>query len=133
RAGVASGGVASFVRGDMQALPLRAASLDAVICMWQSFGHFDDAGNRGVLADAARSLRPGGCLLLDVYHRGYYERQQGERRIERYGLGVVERRWMQGNRLHVALRYEYKVGDERPAGVDEFNWRLYTPEELIDD
>ncbi|HEY9225591.1 MAG TPA: class I SAM-dependent methyltransferase [Gemmatimonadaceae bacterium] len=122
---------ASFVRGDMRMLPVRTSALDSVICMWQSFGHFDEIGNRDLLAEMARVVRPGGGLLLDVYHREFYERTQGERRIERYGLRVVEQRWMDGNRLHVGLRYEYKVGDERPVGVDEFDWQLYTPDELI--
>jgi SAM-dependent methyltransferase len=122
---------AAFVRGDIRALPMRTDSLDAVICMWQSFGHFDDAGNRDVLADIARVLRPRGRLVLDIYHRDFYARHQGDRVIERYGLRVAERRWMTAKRLWVELQYDYAVGSERPAGVDEFDWRLYTPDEII--
>ena len=119
-----------FVRGDMKALPVRDGCLDAVICMWQSFGHFDDYTNREVLADMARALRRNGCVLLDVYHREYYRRTQGERQLERYGLRVSEKRWMDGKRLRVTLRYVHQVADDKPAGVDEFDWRLYTPDEL---
>ena len=29
------------------------------------------------------------------------------------------------------LQYDYAARSERPAGLDEFDWRLYTPEEII--
>ena len=131
RGGIPADASASFVRGDIRALPFRAGSLDAVTCMWQSFGHFDDSGNRAVLADIARTLRPRGRFVLDIYHRHFYARAQGDRYIERYGLRVAERRWMTGTRLWVELQYDYGMGSERPVGLDEFDWRLYTPEEII--
>jgi SAM-dependent methyltransferase len=131
RGGVPVDAVASFVRGDIRNLPIQSGVLDAAICMWQSFGHFDDAGNRAVLADVARMLRPRGRVVLDIYHRDFYVRSQGDRVIERYGLRVAERRWVTGTRLWVELQYDYAAGSERPAGLDEFDWRLYTPEEII--
>jgi len=131
RGGVPINASASFVRGDIRALPIRSHSLDAAICMWQSFGHFDDTGNRAVLADVARTLRSRGRFVLDIYHCGFYARAQGDRYIERYGLRVAERRRMSGSRLSVELQYDYAAGSERPAGLDEFDWRLYTPEEII--
>jgi hypothetical protein len=39
---------------------------DAVICMWGSFGYFDDSGDRAQLETFREMLKPGGLLLLDV-------------------------------------------------------------------
>jgi SAM-dependent methyltransferase len=117
------------VRGDMRCLPLRDGALDGVVCFWQSFGHFDDTTNRAVLADVARVLRPGGIVILDVYHRLYHERPRRDRTLELNGLRIVERRAMRGDRLRVSLRYE-DASDGRQVGCDDFEWRLYTPREL---
>ena len=52
------------VRGDMRALPFLAL-FEGVTSFFTSFGYFDDAGNRRVLASIARALLPGGRLFLD--------------------------------------------------------------------
>jgi SAM-dependent methyltransferase len=120
---------ANVIRGDMRALPIVSGTLDAVVCLWQSFGHFDDATNLAVLAEVARVLRPGGRAIFDVYHRLHYERARGERVMEHNGLRIVEQRSIHGDRLRVALRYEI-AADRRVVGTDAFEWRLYTPREL---
>ncbi|HEX4468483.1 MAG TPA: class I SAM-dependent methyltransferase [Gemmatimonadaceae bacterium] len=113
---------ATFVRADMRRLPLDAGSVDAAICMWQSFGHFDAAGNLAVLSELARVLAPNGVLVMDLYHRDAM--REGERVIERNGERVHESRTMRGDRLLVQLRYE-STGD-----ADSFDWRLFTPATL---
>jgi SAM-dependent methyltransferase len=114
----------TFVRGDMRRIPLATTSVDAVLCLWQSFGHFDDAGNTAALTEMARVLRPNGRLLLDLYHREFYGLREGHRLIERDGAKVEEHRTMYGTRLRVHLRYESNGFEE------EFDWRLYTPAEV---
>lgn len=54
-----------FVVGDMRRPPFHAA-FDAVTILGTSFGFFDEAGNRAVLAGAVEALKPGGRLLLDL-------------------------------------------------------------------
>jgi SAM-dependent methyltransferase len=117
------------IRGDMRSLPIRDGALDGVVCFWQTFGHFDDATNRSVLAEIARVLRPGGIAILDIYHRLYYERGLRDRRMEHNGVRIVERRTTHRDRLSVSLRYE-NAADGRQLGTDDFEWRLYTPREL---
>jgi SAM-dependent methyltransferase len=108
----------------MCSLPLADASVDAVICMWQSFGHFDDEGNQHVLHEMARVLTRSGRLILDLYHRDFHAARLGERILERDGLRVRESRAMRGPRLSARLQYE--PGNSE----DQFEWDLYTPEEL---
>jgi SAM-dependent methyltransferase len=132
----AKGSVAEFsdagvIRGDMRHLPIASGALDGVVCMWQSFGHFDDATNLAVLAEVARVLRPGGRVIFDLYHRLYYERMRRDRVMDHNGMRIVEQRSMHRDRLRVALRYEDASHEGRLIGTDEFDWRLYTPRELI--
>jgi SAM-dependent methyltransferase len=51
--------------GDLRELPVDGP-FDAVISWFTSFGYFDDDGNRQVLAEYHRVLRPGGRLLLET-------------------------------------------------------------------
>jgi ubiquinone/menaquinone biosynthesis C-methylase UbiE len=63
RAGAAGhdGAMPCFVRGDALALPVRAGSVDAVVCT-ESFHWYPD--QRQVLDDLARVLRPDGRLVI---------------------------------------------------------------------
>ena len=56
---------ARYIVGDMRRPPLGQA-FDAAIILSASFGFFDEAGNRAVLAGIYRALRPGGRVLLDL-------------------------------------------------------------------
>jgi SAM-dependent methyltransferase len=112
---------ADFVRADMRQLPLETGSVDAAICMWQSFGHLDTEGNEAILGGLARVLLPNGCLVMDLYHLDFHAAHQGERTIERDGERVFESRRMHGDRLRATLRYESSGESE------EFEWQLFTP------
>jgi len=121
------------VLGDMRALPVRSSSLDAIICMWQSFGYFDTHTNRAVLADCVRALRPGGRLIVDLYHRAYYELTVGTRRILRGETEISEIRAVEGERLHVTLTYGGTAGYDAREKTDELDWHLYSADELAAD
>lgn len=70
RANAAVAGVeASFLPGDMRAIPY-VACFDAVINMFTTFGYFDnEAENQAVLEGVARALKPGGRLIMELAHR----------------------------------------------------------------
>lgn len=114
---------AEIVEGDMRSLPIHTEQ-DAVICMWASFGFWDDATNADLVAQMAGPLRAGGRLVLDVFDRRFFEPRQGERERDVNGLVVRERHRVRDQRLHVQL--EYGDSDDR----DSFEWRLYEPDEL---
>lgn len=82
-----------YHHGDMRALPFQAATFDRVLCVFTSFGYFDDDGNRRVLAEAGRVLRPGGRLYVDQYHLlGMVGDWQEALVTERDGHWMIDRR-----------------------------------------
>ncbi len=113
----------SFVHGDMRDLSAHFGGFDAVLCIWQSFGYFDEAENRRVLAAMAGCLRPGGRLVLDLYHREYLAtRPMASRRVVA-GVSVESRAHLTGNRYAVELAYS-------SGGHDRFDWEVFTPPEM---
>jgi SAM-dependent methyltransferase len=113
-----------YLQLDMRCLDELPEVFDAVICLWQSYGYFDAATNTDVLRQIGRRLRPGGRLVLDIYHRGFFARNQGTRRFERDGRTIGETKRLDGDRLTVWLDY----GPDRPP--DTFAWQLFTPDEI---
>ena len=112
-----------FLRHDMRDLASLPGSFDGIICLWQSFGYFDAPTNESVLRSISDKLTGGGRCLLDLYHREFFERNQGTRVFEMQGRTITEEKQMQGERLIVELSYD-------GAGGDRFEWQLYRPEEL---
>jgi SAM-dependent methyltransferase len=61
---------AQFVLGDIRNLPWEE-EFDRAICLFDVLGFFRDEENAAVLAGAARALRPGGVLCVDVRNRDW--------------------------------------------------------------
>lgn len=59
--------------GDLRDLPVDGP-FDAAVCWFTSFGYFDDADNRAVLAEYARVLAPGGRLGIEMIHHDGFVR-----------------------------------------------------------
>ena len=61
-----------FIRGDARATAIRGQSFRVVLILGSSFGYFiDESENRKLLLEAARILKPGGVLLMDLPDREY--------------------------------------------------------------
>jgi SAM-dependent methyltransferase len=120
----ASGDQVFYVQHDMRRLEQLPGTFDGLTCLWQSFGYFDAATNAGILRQIGAKLRPGGRLILDIYHRGFFKRNQGTRSFERAGRTISETKRMDGDRLTVVLDY----GADLPA--DTYAWQLFSPEEI---
>lgn len=62
---------ARFVVADLVAVPLNGP-FDGALIWFNSFGYLHDDGNRDVLAELHRLLRPGGILVVDtIHHDGF--------------------------------------------------------------
>jgi SAM-dependent methyltransferase len=122
--------VGRVVRADMRALPFALASFDAVACLFNSFGYFDDRENARVLDEARGVLRSDARLFLDLMNAGRTratlvpasERALGATRIvERRRLGADDTRVEK----EVVLIDGERVRDRWIESV-----RLYEPAEL---
>jgi SAM-dependent methyltransferase len=119
-----SGNLVTYMQYDMRRLADLPGTFDAIICLWQSFGYFDATGNADILRQINRKLRPGGRLVLDIYHRGFFERNQGTRHFEHTGRAISETKHMDGDRLTVTLDY----GPDLPPDV--YAWQLFSPDAI---
>ena len=114
-----------YVEGDMRDLGEVRGPFDVAMLLWQCFGYFTPEENDAVLSEVASQLRGGGRLVLDLYHREFFDAHQGTGTLERAGRKVVETKSMEGRRLTVHLDYG-------GGKTDTFSWELFTPEELAE-
>ena len=119
-----AGPLVTYLELDMRQLHKLDVSVDAVLCLWQSFGYFDDATNRAIVLQINRLLRPGGRFILDIYNPDFFVRHPGSRIFEHHRTRVSETKQISNNRMLVTLTYV-----NSPL-TDEFDWRLYTLDEI---
>lgn len=113
---------ATFHCLDMRAIGQLGEQFDGVLSLWQSFGYFSPAENDTVLRDTHAVLRPGGRLLIDVFHADYFRNHQGPRSKLPNGVSLLEDRVV-GDRLQSRIRYE--------DGTEEtMDFEIFTPEQL---
>jgi SAM-dependent methyltransferase len=84
RDAAALGVAVDYVHGDMRRLPW-TARFDRVVSWFTAYGYFDDEDNRTVLAEVARSLRPGGRLLVELNNRDWILRNFQPHRVTQLG------------------------------------------------
>jgi SAM-dependent methyltransferase len=125
-----AGSGAEYVEGDMRALPFADASFDAALLWFTSFGYFDDDGNRAVLRELRRVLRPGGTAVLDLnnlplllatFQRESFVRRGLDVLLDEHGEFDERTRRMETKRTYI-----------REGAVREirFSIRYFLPEEL---
>ena len=106
-------------------------SFDAAICLWGSFGYFDEKGNRAQLETVYNSLRPGGRFLLECYPLETILRHFQPRDWRRGGevMAVEERSWVpSSSKVHSHWTF---TGHGR-VEERESHMRMYTVRELGD-
>jgi SAM-dependent methyltransferase len=58
-------------------------SFDGILCLWTSFGFYDDETNDDILRQCLKLVKPGGFFALDIVNRDWLLRNFVERRFER--------------------------------------------------
>jgi ubiquinone/menaquinone biosynthesis C-methylase UbiE len=58
-----------FVQADIRELPFEDESFDAILNLFSSIGYRGEEGDRQMLAEFLRVLRPGRALLIETMHR----------------------------------------------------------------
>ena len=112
-----------FLELDQRDLRRVVGPFDAALVLWQSFGYFEPASNDQVLANIAGLLRPGGRLLLDLFHPGYFQAHQGRTTNVRDSRCAAITNTLDGTRLTSTI--EYADGSR-----ESMNWELYTPDSI---
>ncbi len=115
---------ATFERLDMRAINGLPGPFDGALILWQSFGYFSTAQNDQVLRSIFAILRPGGRLLLDVFHPDYFRSRQGRRDKVPPGVLAIEDR-IDGNRLTSVITYA-------DGSTELMDFEVFTPEQLTD-
>jgi SAM-dependent methyltransferase len=108
---------------DIREYQPETGAFDAVIVMGQSFGHFDAATNREVLARLASGIRNRGRIILDLWNPEFFAAHQGERDFKTSRGIVHERKRVDGGQLLVQLDYP-------DSSHEEFGWQLFTPAQM---
>src|SRR5262245_11284960 len=96
-------------------------TFDGALILWNSLGFTGRSGDRETLAGLGRAIRPGGKVVLDLYHPGWLSRN--EKIGERDERGPAIRRWVQDGRLFHEIRYA-------SGHVDDIQFDIYEPEEM---
>ncbi len=117
-----------YLQGDMRELPW-TEHFDAVVNWFTAFGYFDDDGNRAVLAEVARALRPGGRFALELNHFPWLMRNfLPTTTVERDGDLLVDRNEFDPLTSRVTVRRTtVRDGRRRDTG---FSVRMLTFPEL---
>lgn len=113
----------NYLQADVRDYQPDREAYDLAIVMSQSFGYYDAATNRDLLARLAIAVRKGGRIILDLWNPAFFAIHQGELNFELPDGIVRESKRMEDGRFFVHLDY--------PDGShDDFEWQLFTPEEM---
>jgi ubiquinone/menaquinone biosynthesis C-methylase UbiE len=120
-----------FVQADFRALPFEHESFDAVLNLFSSIGYRGEEGDREMLAEFLRVLRPATSLVLETLHR------------DRLMTIFQSHSWepLDGENLVAeARRFDYAAGEIETDHIfvssgarRDFTWRMrvYTATELV--
>ena len=119
------------IRADMRADVVRAGSFDAAMCLWGSFGYFDDDGNAAQARAAAEALGPGGRYLIDTFIADtVLARFEPNATWEVGGVAVDEARVYDPGTRRIETTWTFTQGEERAVRTTLV--RLYSVAELTD-
>ncbi len=119
------------IRADMRTTVVRPRSFDAAICLWGSFGYFDDDGNVAQARTAADALAPGGRYLIDtIVADTLLPRFEPSGTWEVGGVAVEELRRYHEDTRRIETTWTFTRDGERAVRTTFV--RLYTVDELTE-
>jgi SAM-dependent methyltransferase len=119
------------IRADMRTTTVRPGAFDAVVCMWGSFGYFDEAGNAAQARAAASALVAGGCFLIDTFAADtVLAAFESAASWAVGGTDVEEVRAYDASTRRIETTWTFTRGDDREERTTSV--RLYAVEELTD-
>ena len=119
-----------LVRADARRVPVADGVFDALVNLFSSFGYFGLEGDRAVLDEIERVLKPGGRLVMDLMNPARVRNHlQPTSRTERGGYVLYEERRLEegGQRVTKAVRMVAADGSEKRWKEDV---RLYELEDM---
>lgn len=129
--GRAHGSKGRIVCGDARSIPCAVGSLDAVVSLFSSFGYFGDEGDRRVLQEVSRVLKPRGLLVIDLMNPTRVRAHLvPSSEVVRGRLKIEERRTLadDGRRVVKEVRFQAEDGSSRTWREEV---RLYEVPDLL--
>lgn len=120
-----------FFARDMRDLDGLSGTYDLLICVYTSFGFFDDETNADVLASFGERLEPGGVVLLEVPDKEGFLSSWRESVVGKPDEDSVHAERHEYDPLTSrATATIYAIEDGTYVGDGEFEVRFYSPVEL---
>lgn len=109
---------------------------DGILCLWTSFGFYDDDTNDDILRQCLRLVKPGGFFALDIANRDWLLRNFTERSYDRIKdrLILYERQFDSQTSRHKEKRIFMRQIDEKTFMLDgefQLDLRVWSLHELI--
>ena len=129
----------SFQVVDMRQIQTALAKeepFDGILCLWTSFGFYDDDTNDDVLRQCLKLVKPGGFFTLDIVNRDWVLRNFSERSFEwiKDRLILYERKFDVQTSRHNEKRTFMRQIDENTLVLDgtfQMDLRVWSLHELI--
>jgi SAM-dependent methyltransferase len=114
----------------------REKPFDGILCLWTSFGFYDDETNDDILRQCLKLVKPGGFFALDIVNRDWLLCHFVERSFERIKdrLVLYERQFDSQTSRHKEKRTFVRQVDESTFTVEgaiQLDMRVWSLHELI--
>ena len=130
------GGRVSFQVADMRRIASRLAGeepFDGIVCLWTSFGFYNDATNKKILRQCLKLVRRGGFFALDIVNRDWLLQNYSECRFARTEDGIVLQEGSfnpHDSRNHSTWTFLKQAGEstytvEKSIKLDQRIWSLH--------